>query len=120
MNCKFGNVYWMTNLAIPKKFRQLNLRKTYNELAYPRFDNCNAISVSKLRDTPKDYSGLIGVPITILEYDPAQYEIVAADYELAEPLLLPNGKINQGRCYLNGKRQYSRIIIKLNQSKDRK
>ena len=37
-----------------------------NEAAYPRYDNYDAIEVSKTQDIPFDYDGAMGVPITEL------------------------------------------------------
>lgn len=59
-------------------------------------------------------NGLMGVPITFLDkYSPAQFEIVGADFDLAEPIIL-NGKVkpNPQRMYVSGKRLYSRFLIR--------
>ena len=53
------------------------LYKTYNAADYPRYDNYDAIDVSKAVDIPMDYDGVMGVPITFLgKHNPAQFEIV--------------------------------------------
>ena len=42
-----------------------------------RYDNYDAIEVSKVRDIPRDYWGAMGVPITFLDkHNPDQFEIV--------------------------------------------
>ena len=112
----FGSIVWLTNIDYirPADFPLLVLDKTFDPMAYPFFDNLPAVSVTRIKDIPKDYKGLIGVsPSFLLHYDPEQFEIVAMDYELAQDILLPDGKIGRGRCYLNNERKYARIIIRL-------
>lgn len=55
----FGNIGWYTNLPHKKRNEELVLFKTYagNEAAYPRYDNYDAIEVSKVCDLPVDYAG---------------------------------------------------------------
>lgn len=76
---KFRNVVWFTNMDHKKRNEELPLFRTYlgNESAYPKYDNYDAIEVSKARDIPVDFEGSMGVPITFLDkYNPAQFEIV--------------------------------------------
>lgn len=62
--------YWFTNLDIDKVHEPLQLTKLYkgNESHYPKYDNYDAIEVSKVTDIPKDYMGVMGVPITFMSY----------------------------------------------------
>lgn len=70
-------IAWFTNLDIKKRHNELILVKKYDSSEYPKFDNYNAIEVSKVKDIPCDYSGVMGVPITFLsEYNPDQFEIL--------------------------------------------
>ena len=81
---------------------------------YPKYDNYDAIEVGKVLQIPLDYDGIMGVPITFLDkFNPDQFEIIGADFDLAKALTV-NGKIkpNPQRFYINGKRKYSRILIK--------
>ena len=73
-----GNTCWYTNLDIPKRHQHLDLRGNYYKAEmYHRYDNYDAIDVSKVSDIPCDYSGIMGVPITFLNrYSPSQFEIV--------------------------------------------
>lgn len=74
-----GNICWFTNLDIKKRHEQLILVRRYagHEDEYPRYDNYDAIEVSKVADTPSDYAGVMGVPITFLDkHNPDQFEIV--------------------------------------------
>ena len=77
---KYGNVpaiTWYTNLDIKKRHEELILVKKYNPLDYPKYDNYDAIEVSKVKDIPKDYDGVMGVPITFFDkFNPDQFEVV--------------------------------------------
>ena len=73
----FGNACWFTNLDIAKRHEDLILYKTYDPKDYPKYDNYDAIEVSKFADIPTNYDGAMGVPVTFLEhYNPAQFEIL--------------------------------------------
>ena len=73
----FGNILWFTNLDHAKRHADLPLAKTYTSEEYPRYDNYDAIEVSKVKDIPADYDGVMGVPITFLgKWNPDQFEIV--------------------------------------------
>lgn len=74
---KFRNCHWYTNLEIPKRHDELDLFCRYSPEDYPKYDNYDAIEVSKVVDIPCDYDGAMGVPITFLDkYNPEQFEIV--------------------------------------------
>jgi len=114
---KFRNITWYTNLNIAKRDEDLILYKEYNSNEYPAYDNYNAINVSKTKEIPKDYDGVMGVPITFLDkYNPNQFNIIGSDTEVKDGLLPEiinlnwNGKIDRG--YLNNKRMYARLLIK--------
>lgn len=103
-------VRWYTNLDIPQRHQPLDLRGNYyhgNEELYPKYDNYDAIDVSKTADIPCDFDGQMGVPITFLDkYCPEQFEIVG---------ILNNGHDNEYDFTIplvNGKQKYSRILIK--------
>ncbi|MBE8954315.1 MAG: adenine-specific methyltransferase EcoRI family protein [Quinella sp. 2Q5] len=101
-------VRWFTNLEHAKRNHPIDLVRSYkdNPENFPRYDNYDAIEVSKTLDIPEDYFGVMGVPITFLDkYCPAQFEII--------------GIANSARwigyeCYtiINGKRIYNRILIR--------
>ena len=70
-------ICWLTNLSHNKQNEQLILSKTYSPQEYPRYDNYDAIEVSRVKDIPKDWTGYMGVPITFLDkYNPDQFEII--------------------------------------------
>lgn len=69
---------WFTNVDIQKRHEDIVLFKKYNEVEYPKYDNYDAINVDKTQDIPKDYKGIIGVPITFMDkYNPDQFDIIA-------------------------------------------
>ena len=112
-------VRWFTNLDHKERHEDLILYKTYkgNESDYPKYDNYEAINVNKAKEIPRDYKGVMGVPITFLDkYNPDQFEIVGSDYEVKEGFLPEivnlkwKGKIDRG--YIDGKRIYARLLIK--------
>lgn len=97
-----GNACWFTNIDHKKRNEELDLYRKYNETDYPKYDNYDAIEVSKVADIPMDYDGVMGVPITFLDkYCPSQFEII---------------KFRKGNddkdLSINGKCPYFRILIK--------
>ncbi len=119
---KFGNVGWFTNLDVDKRHQKLTLFKDYNPSEFPKYDNFDAIEVSKVSEIPKDYNGEMGVPITFLDkHDPEQFEIIDL---LNRYTLLDTQRINESvrirhshTCNINGKAVFSRIVIKNKVSK---
>lgn len=109
---KFGNIGWFTNLPHAKRTEPLPLTATYYDdknrrEEYPQYDNYDAIEVSKVVNIPKDYEGVMGVPITFLDkYCPEQFEIIA---QMANTHIDEN---NAGYPFIEGKRKYARILIK--------
>jgi hypothetical protein len=99
---------WFTNLDIEKRHEELIIYKKYDAKDYPKYDNYNAIEVSKTKDIPKDYDGVMGVPITFLDkYNPDQFEILGMDdHRIKYPKWRGRGPD------LNGKPIYRRVIIK--------
>jgi hypothetical protein len=95
---KVPSISWFTNLKVNKENKLLLLTKNYkgNEVNYPYYDNYDAIEVSKIKDIPIDYDGVMGVPITFLtKYCDTQFEIVGLG--VGKDLFKPNKK------YLNTK-----------------
>ena len=95
----FRNCSWFTNIDHKKRHEKLILTEKYDQARYPKFDNYDAINVSKVTDIPKDYAGVMGVPITFLDkYNPEQFEIVGMlkagnnpGYDFEKPVL--NGRV---------------------------
>lgn len=81
----FGNICWFTNLEHSKRKEYIGLTKKYNPTDYPKYDNFDAIEVSKVTDIPKDYDGVMGVPITYLDkHNPNQFEILGCTERWSE------------------------------------
>lgn len=112
-----GNIMWFTNLENQKRHEEIILYRNYVPEDYPKYDNYDAIEVSRYTDIPIDYEGVMGVPVSFLnKYNPSQFEIVGSDYEvklgLLPDLLNKNWDGKTDRAYLNGRRLYSRILIR--------
>jgi hypothetical protein len=126
-----GSVSWFTNLDHAKRHEELILYREYSPEVYPTYDNYDAIEVSRVKDIPKDYDGLMGVPITFLDkHNPEQFEIVGVsnlwdtsveshkfydDWVETRPdgslTGLGGGKIN-GECVMRGSRPGGNRIVK--------
>ena len=120
---RVSGVNWFTNLEIPKRNEDLDLVCRYSPEEYPHYDNYNAINVSKTQDIPCNYEGIMGVPITFLDkYNPNQFEIVwqasgntraSAPSSVLKEVGYKSVPEDRGGCgVVNGKRQYSRILIR--------
>jgi hypothetical protein len=86
---KFRNVCWFTNLDHGRRHQPLPLMTMAENLkfskhkeikgkkSYARYENYDAIEVPFTDSIPKDYDGIMGVPISFLDkYSPEQFEIV--------------------------------------------
>lgn len=85
---KFGNIVWYTNLDHGRRHQPLALmteaenkkfstHKEVQGIGYCRYDNYNAIEVPYVDAIPRDYDGVMGVPLSFLnKYNPEQFEIV--------------------------------------------
>ena len=112
---KFRNCAWYTNLDIKKRHEELILVERYTSEKYPKYDNYDAIEVSKIAEIPCDYAGIMGVPITFLDkYNPDQFEILNAnDYRTNEETpIKKHGLIKDKDGSINGKIVYVRILIR--------
>lgn len=102
-----GNAMWLTNLDIEKRHHELVLTQHYDSRLYPKYDNYDAINVRRVSDIPKDYEGIMGVPITYLKYhNGSQFEIIGEanhgsdnEFDLFKPKV-------------NGKELFKRILIR--------
>ena len=70
-------VCWFTNLDIKKRHEEMILVKRYAPEFYPLYVNYDGIDVASVSDIPCDYSGNMGVPITVMEhFNPNQFELI--------------------------------------------
>lgn len=116
---KVGGICWFTNLIHNKRNKKLVLEKSYQLDNYPKYDNYNAIEVNRIANIPKDYVGVMGVPITFLtKYNPEQFEILGSHRWAKSQELLDvyigekTPPESDKKTTINGKETYSRIFIK--------
>lgn len=103
---KFGNICWYTNLEHSKRNEEMILYKEYNPEEYPKYDNYDAIDVSKTKNIPMDYEGVMGVPISFMDkFNPKQFKIIGElnhgcdnEYDFEKPVI-------------NGIEKFPRILI---------
>ena len=112
---KFRNVVWFTNLDIKKRHEDLILYRKYSPEEYPKYDNYDAIEVSRTANIPKDWDGGMGVPISFLDkHNPDQFEILGATESegkgFSQGLWLP--EIGTAQAMVGGKRVYKRLFIR--------
>lgn len=116
---RVSGVCWFTNMDFKKRHEEIILTERYyrNPEKFPKYDNYDAIEVSKTKDIPEDYEGVMGVPITFLvgKYNPDQFKILG--------ITESNGKgMSRGiwigddnkklKPYINGVAKYARIFIR--------
>lgn len=101
---RIGYICWMTNLqTIEKPFLPLIQR----DLSYyDKYDGQNVLKIHKLSEIPRNYDGIMGVPISILyKHNPSQFKLIG---------LAKHGKDNQYDLFvprLYGKECYCTILI---------
>lgn len=101
---------WFTSFNV-RNNEYLHLTKEYFSLGYPKYDNYNAINVDKVKDIPKDYDSVMGVPITLLDkYNPNQFEIIGCSYDYGRPISWD--KNIDMSVSVNGENIYKRLLIK--------
>lgn len=136
---KMGNTCWFTNIEHGRRHQPLPLMTMADNLkfskhkeiqgksAYNHYENFDAIDVPYTDAIPKDYDGIMGVPLSFLDkYCPEQFEIIGhphGDYGLElglKPFPRELKKINRGLrdgdlyYMLDGKPElpYRRILIR--------
>ena len=135
----FGNIRWFTNIEHGRRHAPLQLmtktdnikhspKKEVRGVGYKDYDNYKAIEVPFVEAIPADYSGVMGVPISFLDrHDPDQFEILwqasgntktSAPAKILKKLGYKKHKDDRGGCgVVDGKRVYSRILIRRKASK---
>ncbi len=124
---RISGIMWFTNLDVKKRHENIFLYRNYTSEEFPKYDNYDAIEISKTSEIPCDYFGVMGVPITFMDkYNPEQFEIIGmAKRGAGDPALrtkvytkeeYPNySDLNAGPVLnINGvlKNTYPRILIK--------
>ena len=113
---RLGNACWYTNLDFPKRHEDLDLSFRYDVEGperYPRYDNYDAIEVSRVVEIPEDWPGPMGVPISFLDkHNPEQFEILGLAAGNIRGLAgIPTTSGKDGP-YINGKLKYGRIFVR--------
>ena len=104
---EFGNVCWFTNMKTTKRHEEIICTKTYSSIDYAQYDNHEAIEIPKVVNLPKDYMGIMGVPITFIDkYNPEQFEILSCS-AFSDPEYFGCGSL-----YVDGRKTYARILIR--------
>ena len=113
-----NNCLWLTNLEHGRRHEKREYmtmaeyirhskHKEIRGAGYHRYDNYDAIDVPYSDSIPRDYDGVMGVPITFLDkYNPEQFEILG-DSRYHDGQNFPDD-IN----VVNGKTLYRRILIR--------
>ena len=116
-------VRWFTNMESDKGFDRLSLVNTYNAQDYPMFENYNAINVNRTKSIPRDFSGIMGVPISFLDhYCPEQFDIImlangnartSTDSAVLDKVGYKQHPADKGGVgIINGRRMYARVLVR--------
>lgn len=106
---KVSSISWYTNIEHPLRHKYIELTAEYKVEDYETFDNYPAINVNSIKAIPKDYKGIMGVPITILNnFNHEQFEIKGFRY----------GEDGKG-LRVNGKEKFTRVLIKNKKYEDK-
>ena len=95
----FVSCLWLTTLPVCKKQAKQNyieLKAEFTEENYPFYDNYYAREVSNIADLPKNYYGLLGVPLSVF------WKVDLENWEL----------VDMRNPRLNNKSLFKRILIK--------
>lgn len=109
-----GQTRWYTNLPV-KKECTLKLTKSYyaDPTKYPKYEGFDAIEVSRVKDIPYDYEGVMGVPIGFLDHLHPDFRILGttngARGQLTDIFLAHQQDLQFNG---NGRDSYTRIFIK--------
>lgn len=111
------SIRWLTSIDCGKRPTPIPLTETYAPEKYPSFDNFPAINIDSCKSIPKDYTGLMGVPITFLDkWNQEQFEIIDC---IKTNAVLDSQKlndyiksINSTANSINGKETYIRLLIR--------
>lgn len=99
---RVNSIRWITTFDKTKEKEKKQLTEHYSPEKYPKYDNIEAINVDKSKDIPVDYDGLMGVPISYIDY---------FDYDMFE-IVCNTNSFGLGVPYINGKAKFTRLLIK--------
>lgn len=95
---------WFTNMDHPFRHKKVELKEVYEEGKYKKIDGTDIINVDSILNIPKDYPGVMAVPINFIDKIGDEYELVGA--------MGCGGKYNMMNPVVDGKNIYARILIK--------
>ena len=117
---KFGNTLWIT--SFPDIMRPKFVpTKTVAEISpLIEYDNYGAVNIDKVKDIPKDYAGIMGVPCSyIKQHNSEIFDIVGiacgtsrANKSYQDVEYRDSYPDKGGNPMINGRRKYARIFIK--------
>ena len=95
------NACWYTNIHYDKQYQNLlglSMQDNIdNGVSYKKYDDFDAIDVSKTAEIPMDYEDVMGVPISFIDkYNPKQFELIQM----------------LKKVHIDGKVPYARILIR--------
>ena len=95
------NACWYTNIHYDKQYENLlglSMQDNIdNGVSYKKYDDFDAIDVSKTAEIPMDYEDVMGVPISFIDkYNPKQFELIQM----------------LKKVHIDGKVPYARILIR--------
>lgn len=104
---KVKGVRWFTTLQTYEVLPPIELTEAYSEGKYPQCDNHESINIDEVKKIPKDYDGLMAVPITFMDkYNEEQFEIIGMN-------AVKQGEVfSNERLVCNGETKYVRIIVR--------
>ncbi|MEK9184943.1 MAG: adenine-specific methyltransferase EcoRI family protein, partial [Patescibacteria group bacterium] len=107
-----GRILWFTNLNTTKRHQKFDFYRNYTPVEYPKYDNYDAIEVSKVSEIPADYNGVMGVPITFIDkYNPDQFEIIDINPHFFT--IIEQGLPKPSQLKIAGRKDpYARVLIK--------
>jgi len=99
-----SSVYF-TNFPVQKDYIELS-----DEIPTEKFDNYDAVNVNSVKKIPKDYHGVIGVPLNFLvKWNEDQFKIVGCLHTRWNPDVY-----DFGFPFVDGKMKFIRILIQRN------
>lgn len=80
------HVRWYSNVITKWTPRNDTFSVKYDPKLYPKYPNYDIIEVSKMKDLPVDYNGIMGVPVSFLDfYDPDKFKLLGkSDHSFAK------------------------------------
>lgn len=109
---KVPSISWYTNLKTTKMDEPTILTATYytstnKRETYPKCDGTDIICIDRVANIPKDYEGVMAVPITyVTKHCPDQFELIA------NSSFSDTDHYGCGSLYVDGEKKYARVLIK--------